>query len=159
MSVLTCYLVRRRLGAWVDNALPEASRASTAVHVERCPRCQKEVDTLRRLRGMLQAALSPAEPDWAGFWPGIVRGIDDAKHRPVAVPRRSAVFGRRWAFGSAAVTAALLASLMVWQLLPGRPREAEAQVVVHSADSPGRSVMVYSTPDQDMTVVWVLGLD
>lgn len=107
---------------------------------------------------MVRAALTLPDPDWTGFWPAIVRGIQDAKH-PVPAARRPMTFGRRWAFGSAAVAAALLVSLTVWQLLPGRPREAEAQVVVHSADSPGRSVMVYSTPDQDMTVVWVLGLD
>ena len=158
MNVMTCYLVRRRLGAWVDGALDERRAAGIAAHVARCARCPHEVESMRRLRTLLQAALTPVEPDWTAFWPGIVRGIQDARV-PAPAARRSFAFGRRWAFGSAAVAAAILASLMVWQLLPGRPREAEAQVVVRSADSPGRSVMVYSTPDQDMTVVWVFERD
>jgi anti-sigma factor RsiW len=158
MSVVTCYLVRRRLGAFVDGGLPEAVAASTAAHVARCARCQREVESLHRLQGLLRAALTPADPDWTGFWQGIVRGIENAR-QPVPAVRRWAGLGRRWAFGSVAIATALLVSLTIWQLLPGRPREAEAQVVVRSADSPGRSVMVYSTPDQDMTVVWVFGLD
>ena len=113
---------------------------------------------MRRLGALLRAAVVAPEPDWTGFWPGVVRGIEAAK-RPVAAPRRSALRRHGWAFGSAAVAAALLASLTVWQLVPGRQRPAEAHVVVQSADSPGRSVMVYSMPEQDMTVVWVFGLD
>ena len=40
-------------------------------------------------------------------------------------------------------------------------RLVEAPVVVSSANSdyPGASLMVYHTPERDMTVVWVFGVD
>jgi len=63
------------------------------------------------------------------------------------------------AVGSALV-AAFLVSIMLWESGPV-PHVLEAPVVVNSANSdyPGASLMVYHTPERDMTVVWVFGLD
>jgi hypothetical protein len=65
----------------------------------------------------------------------------------------------RWAYGGA-LAAALLVSLTVWQLMP-TALAPDMPVIVRSADSgdPHATVMVYSTPERDLTVVWVLGLD
>lgn len=100
---------------------------------------------------------SRAEPDWTGFWPAIVRGIEDARHReaPLVAPR-----GRpRWALGGA-LAVVLLGSLTLWQTL-STPLDPAAPVVVSAAhtDDPRGTVMVYSTHEKDVTVVWVLGLD
>ena len=100
------------------------------------------------------------EPDWTGFWPGIVRGIEDERHRVVpASPRPAWRLWPQWAMGGAAV-AALALSLVVWQGARG-PVPAEAGVLVHSANTehPGGSVMVYTPPDQNMAVVWVFDTD
>jgi len=164
--VLTCYRTRRRIGAYLDGALDPGQAQSTARHLETCRRCQQEADELRRLQGMLRSTLTPAQPDWTGFWQGVVRGIEDGRSlRPVAVKRPwwhpALTWRPRWALGGA-LAAALLTSIGVWELMPGGPAMlSDAGVLVTSAstEEPGGTVMVYSTPEQDVAVVWVFGLD
>ena len=161
--MLTCYRTRKRIGAYLDGAL-EGPRAESAVrHLAACTACQQEAEGLRRMRALLQQALSPArhvpEPDWTGFWPGIVRGIEQAKRRAPVRALQPAWRRPRWAIGGALV-AAFLVSMMLWESDPVLP-VLEAPVVVNSANSdhPGASLMVYHTPERDMTVVWVFGVD
>jgi anti-sigma factor RsiW len=158
---LTCYRTRRRIGAYLDGALDQEAARSTADHLASCGGCQGEAGELRRLRGLLQSTLTPAEPDWTGFWPGVVRGIEDRRDvRPMPVGRGwwQSAWGPRWALGGA--LAVLLTAVGVWQMAPG-PRPSEAGVVVTSAstEDPRGTVMVYSTQEQDVAVVWVFGLD
>lgn len=156
--MLKCYRTRQRLSAFLDGALDDATTRTTVAHLTSCDACQKEADQFRRLHAMLQrtAAAAP-EPDWTGFWPGVVRGVQDAKRAPVARPRR-AFWQPRWALGSA--VAAILMSVGVWQLMPD-PGTMDAGVIVSSArtEDPRGTVMVYSNKEQDVAVVWVLGLD
>jgi hypothetical protein len=116
------------------------------------------------MKTLLQRTLTPpavpAEPDWTAFWPGVLRGIEDAGRAPAAASR-PLWLRPRWALGGALV-AALLVSATLWQWqADAPPASSENPVVVSSADTdhPGGSVMVYHTPDRDMTVVWVFGLD
>jgi len=156
--VLSCYLHRRRISAWLDGALDDQLRRSTAAHVDRCSRCAGEAESFRRLKSLFTAVAQPAPPDWTGFWPGVVRGIQDAREtRPV--PRRSMWRAPRWAYGGA-LAAALLLSVGVWQFAPST-LSPDAPVIVRSADTgdPQATVMVYSTVDRDLTVVWVVGLE
>jgi anti-sigma factor RsiW len=159
--VLTCYLTRRRLDAYLDGALDEGAAKSAAVHLQSCSRCQREADQLRRLRNLLRRTLNPlAEPEWTGFWPGIVRGIEDARRAPSPVAAQRVWWRPRLAMGGA-VAAVLLAAVTVWQMLPGGHVPGEGSVIVSSANTehPGARVMVYSTPERDVTVVWVVGLE
>ncbi len=138
-----------------------------ARHLSTCARCQGEAENIRRVRALLQRTLSlgqnRAEPDWSGFWPGIVRGIEDAKHRGMSVPvvgRGSWWWRPRLTLGGALVAAALV-SVSFWQL-NSSPLAPEAPIFVSSAhtDDPRGTVMVYSPHEQqDVAVVWVLGLD
>jgi anti-sigma factor RsiW len=156
--VLTCYRTRQRLSAFLDGELDDATTRTTVAHLTSCGACQKEADQFRRLHSMLQRTASAApEPDWTGFWPGVVRGVQDAKRAPVVRPRR-AFWQPRWAVGSA--VAAILMSVGVWQLMPD-PATMDAGVIVSSArtEDPRGTVMVYSNKEQDVAVVWVLGLD
>jgi anti-sigma factor RsiW len=161
--VLTCYRTRKKIGAWLDQALDAETARATATHVAACEGCAREAEELRRLRGLLRSTLTTAEPEWTGFWQGIVRGIEDQKAaRPAPAPRRWWQWDWRpgWAVGSA-LAAALLVTLGVWQWTPTGPTPAQAGVMVTSArtDDPRGTVMVYSTPEQDVAVVWVFGLD
>jgi anti-sigma factor RsiW len=162
--VLTCYLTRRRIGAYLDGALDPGPARSTAAHLTACARCQCEADELRRLHGLLRSNLAPAEPDWTGFWQGVVRGIEDGRSlRRVPVQRPwwqlAASWRPRWALGGA-LAVAMLMSVGVWEWMPG-PTLSDAGVLVTSAstEDPSGTVMVYSTPEQDVAVVWVFGLD
>jgi anti-sigma factor RsiW len=155
--VLSHYLNRRRLGAYLDGALDEGTARSTAAHLATCGVCQREADGLRRLRTLLQRDAFIAEPDWTGFWPGVIRGVEAAKTaRPAPASRRA--WRPQWALGGA-LAAAILLSIGVWQFGPGgTPQDG---VIVRSASTgdPSATVMVYGTPERDVAVVWVLGLD
>jgi anti-sigma factor RsiW len=157
--VLTHYFSRRRLGAYLDGALDDVTARSTAAHVTTCAACGREIDALRRLRALLHDTRAVAEPDWTGFWPGVVRGVEAAKHAPlVPVASRRAAWRPQWALGGV-LAAALLVSIGVWQFGPGGvPQDG---VIVRSASTgdPGATVMVYGPPERDVAVVWVLGLD
>jgi anti-sigma factor RsiW len=155
--VLSHYLNRRRLGAYLDGALDEGTARSTAAHLATCGVCQREADALRRLRALLQQGSTVADPDWTGFWAGVVRGVEAAKTtRPVPVTRRA--WRPQWALGGA-LAAALLVSIGIWQFGPGG--SSQDGVIVRSASTgdPSATVMVYGPPERDVAVVWVLGLD
>ena len=97
------------------------------------------------------------DPDWTGFWPGVVRGIED---RRVLRPVRGAArwWSPQWA--AAALAATLLVSLGIWQFGPGTsPLEPGVLVSSASTGDPRATVMVYGSPERDVAVVWVLGLD
>lgn len=156
--MLSHYLNRRRLGAYLDAALDENTARSTASHLATCGVCQREAEELRRLRALLQQRAAVADPDWTGFWAGVVRGVEAAKTtRPVPVSRRA--WRPQWALGGA-LAAALLASIGIWQFGPGGGSSQDG-VIVRSASTgdPRATVMVYGTPERDVAVVWVLGLD
>jgi len=115
---------------------------------------------------MLRRTLSPtaraADPDWAAFWPGIVRGIEDARGKnapPVPTSVRKWRWNPRWALGGAALAVGIL-SFSLWRAMPDF-LASDPPVVVSSAhtDDPNGTVMVYSGHGKDVTVVWVLGLE
>jgi anti-sigma factor RsiW len=167
MVVFTCFLTRRRIGAYLDGALENEAARSIARHLSGCAKCQGEAENIRRVLALVQRSMTlstqRAEPDWSGFWPGIVRGIEDAKHRGMAAPvvvRRS-WWSRPRLTLSGALVAAALASVTLWQLTSG-PLAPDAPIFVSSAhtDDPRGTVVVYSPHEQrDVAVVWVLGLD
>lgn len=159
--MLTCFFAHRRLGAYLDGALDEPVARSTASHLAVCTRCQREIESLRSLRAALQRLRPAPEPDWTGFWPGVVRRIEEARLLGSSPVRRRGWRQPRWALGGAAL-AAVAVSVVAWQLStsPIAPSDFPP-VMIRSADTddPRGSVMVYSTREQDVTVVWVLGLD
>lgn len=162
MPSLGCLWNRPRLERLVDGALgPRAGRAATS-HAARCPRCGGEVEQLTRLRLLIRSsAPDVADPDWAGFWPAVRVRLAREAPRPVReswwLPVWKPVWGHpRVALGSLMVSG-LAAALVLW---PGpqvtTPTFAAPVVVqdVSSAD-PDRSVMVYSSPEDDVTVIWI----
>jgi anti-sigma factor RsiW len=152
--VLTCYRTRRRIGAYLDEALDDRESASAAAHIAVCARCHAEVDSLRRLSAMLRRSVpQPPLPDWTGFWEGVRRGIE---------PRRVEVRARpRWRprlVAGTALAAVVGLAVFMWQA-PRNPftPQAAAAISVSSADTahPGGTVMVYSPPEKDLAVVWL----
>src|SRR5262245_66410638 len=96
------------------------------MHLKGCVTCQREADTLRRLQAMLRRTLSSgargSEPDWTGFWPGIVRGIEGARGKnapPVPAPARQGWGNPGWALGGAALAVGLLSYSPFWLVVPG----------------------------------------
>ena len=128
--------------------------------VTSCASCQREVGEIRRVKTLVsQAAAAVPEPDWTGFWPGIVRGIEDERRRVVATPpARPWRLWPQWVGGVA--LAGLVAAVVLWQGAHG-PAPAAAGVLVNAAttENPGATVMVYTPPDRNMAVVWVFDSD
>jgi anti-sigma factor RsiW len=158
MDVLSHFLTRRRIGAYLDGGLNARDMRATEAHLTRCATCRRTADALRRLREALQRSLTPRDPDWTGFWQGVVRGIETDRLRAPAPERARRAFGwrPRWALGGA-VAAALAVSITLWQGGGRTPMLTETPIVVNNASTahPDGSVMVYSTPDKAVTVVWV----
>ena len=159
MPSLGCLWSRPRLERLVDGALgPRAGRWTTS-HAARCARCGDEVEQLTRIRLLVRsAAPDVADPEWTGFWPAVRVRIASEAPRPVReswwLPYWKPVWGHpRVALGSLMVSSLAL-GLMLW---PGAPVNLAAPVTVQEVSSadPDRSVMVYSSPDDGVTVIWV----
>ena len=159
MPSLGCLWNRPRLERLVDGALgPRAGRV-TASHAARCPRCGGLVEQLTRLRLLIRSsAPEVVDPDWVSFWPAVRVRIASEAPRPAReswwLPFWKPVWGHpRVALGSLMVST-LVVALVLW---PSAQMTLAAPVVVHDVSSadPDRSVMVYSSPDDDVTVIWV----
>jgi predicted anti-sigma-YlaC factor YlaD len=153
---LTCYLTRRRIGAWLDGALPDGTARVVATHLDGCAGCRGEAQILRRTRELVRAAATAAEPDWTGFWAGIVRGIEagsagPARVRDLLAPRRR--------FALVGALAAALLAVTVWSGDSPTMPQLVTSVALADTEYPHGSVMVYTPPEDDMTVIWVFGSD
>jgi len=177
-----CWLVRRRLGAYQDGELSAGARHRVEAHVRGCTQCGGELSALGRLRAAL--ALDTADPPeavWTAFWPQ----VRDRIAAPAPAPKSA--WERGWEsvrarprFGLvpalAAATLAVLAVVAPWQRVPqqapaptlvasglespGVQQAALDQVVIQSIETedPDLPVMVYASPESDVTVLWVFGL-
>jgi anti-sigma factor RsiW len=161
MRSVACAVVRPRLERHADGALGARTTRFVVAHLEGCPGCRKASEEWLRLRVLVrQAASVSSEPDWSGFWPPVRARIVSEEPRPVReswwVPLWMPVWGHpRLAFG-AALLAVLVAAFSFW---PVDDAAFASQVNVQdvSADDPDRSVMVYSSRDHGVTVIWVFG--
>ncbi len=163
MLSLGCLWNRPRLERLVDGALGPRGSRMAAAHVAHCQRCDGEVERLHRLRRLIRTAEPRiADPDWAGFWPAVRVRIASEVPQPVReawwLPFWKPVWGHpQVALGSLAVSS-LAVALVLWPSSPVTvPRAVAARVVVQdvSTADPDRSLMVYSSPDDDVTVIWV----
>jgi len=162
--------VRRRLGAYRDRELSPGRQARVEGHLAVCAGCQAELRGLERLARWFSASVpEPPEAFWQAFWPSV-----RARLEPAPAPARwerllGPLLGHpRLALGSAAgaalVTLALLVPWTAERLLTPAPDltapVAEA-MAIHSVETsqPDSSVMLFTNQDQDLTVIWVFGLD
>lgn len=179
-----CWLVRRRLGAYQDGELSPAARNRVSAHVRGCEPCGRESTALARLRATLTLdAADPSEAVWTTFWPQVRARIATTAPAPRPVWWRAWEEVRirpRLALGPALTAGALavLAVVAPWQRAPQQtPTPAPAyvaggletagiqpialdQVVIQSIETedPDVPVMVYASPESNVTVLWVFGL-
>ena len=168
MISFNCFRARRRLGAFLDDALPEGRSEAIVSHLSSCEGCRGEATRLKRLRSLLRATLRPGpEPDWSGFWPAIRERLLAETPRPV---------GREpwWRLGwrpvwshprltvGGALAGLLLLTAALWQSDVWRSGHAMSPwMIVSSVETvqPNSSVMVFSSHDSEMTMIWVFGLE
>lgn len=121
---------------------------------------------LERLSALLRVtSLTGPDPDWSAFWPGIRRRIVTEGSRPwreawwrgLVWPLRAIP---RLALGGA-VAGLLVMGAVVWKTGLRDPLAPPLGIVlsaVEIAASDG-SVLVFSSPEEEMTVIWVIGLE
>ena len=110
---------------------------------------------------MQSAEARVVDPDWVGFWPAVRQRIAAEHPAPVRdawwLPFWRPVWGHpRVALGGLVVSS-LAAALVLWPSPETTTAALAAPVQVQdvSTTDPDRSVMVYSNPDDDVTVIWV----
>ena len=177
-----CWLIRRQLDAYQDGELLPEARSRVGAHLSGCEPCSRQVEALARLRTAL--ALDEADPSeamWTAFWPQVRARIAAPTPAPESVWKRvwGAVRVRPRLGLTPALAAAALAVLAIvapWQRAPqhtpspasvaGGLETASIQpagldhVVIQSIETedPDLPVMVYASPESDVTVLWVFGL-
>ena len=174
-----CWLIRRQLGAYQDGELSPGTRARVERHLGRCDACGRELAGLGRLRAALALDVAdPPEAVWTAFWPQVRDRIGTTAPEPEPVWRRALgaiAPRRRLAPALAAAALAVVAVVAPWQRAPqvpaptapsapsavlGHPAALD-QVVIQSIETadPDTPVMVYASPESDVTVLWVFGLE
>ncbi len=108
------------------------------------------------------AAPAAGSPDWTGFWPGVVRRIEDGRARkPIEIGWSwpGALWRPRLAYGGA-LAAALLATITAWQTFyPAAVSEEGVVVSAARTEVPDATVMVYEPAERDLAVVWLFDSD
>lgn len=158
MTSLKCFWIKRRLAPYLDGALSGERAEAVASHLRGCAECRGEASRLERLRGLLRSTFTVGpDPDWTRFWDGVRGRIISERPRP-----RSEAWGwsPRLALGGALAALFLLAALL-WPIGPTERPARPAGVVVNAVETshPDDNLLVFSSPEDDMTVIWVLGPD
>jgi len=163
-----CLWNRPRLERYADGALTPRLTRSVEAHVGSCEACLGRLDREVHLRSLVKSAIpEPGEPDWTGFWPGVQARLLREKPAPIRddpwwVPLWRPFWGHpRLALGGG-MAAVLAVTLSLWPGQEGQvPAAWAGPVVVQDVGTPDpeRTVMVYSTPDQALTVIWLFPLE
>jgi len=163
---LRCLWIRRRIGPYLDQALAEDPTRAVARHLNGCADCRELAGRQQRLMSRVgELAGDPTEPKWNAFWPGVRARILSEAPLAGRPPWRSPLLWPlgslpRVAVGSAMAGVVLFLGLVFWENhYPVAPPEPGVVVGTLETASPNASVMVFSTPEQEMTVIWVFGLD
>jgi anti-sigma factor RsiW len=167
MLRLGCLWNRSRLERYVDGALGNHSARRVESHLAHCPACLARTESARRIRVLVHAASpDPVQPDWSGFWPVVHARILRERPKPVRdawwLPLWSPFWGHPRIAVGGVVAAGLILTLSLWPASDNQSSVAWAGPVVVqdvSTPDPDRSVMVYSVPDQALTVIWLFSAD
>ena len=156
-----CLWNRPRLERYADGALGPRMTRLVKGHLGQCGDCLHRVENQLQLSSLVKVSVpEPADPNWSGFWPGIQARIQRDEPKPIRdpwwVPLWKPFWGHpRLALGGVMV-AVLAVALSLWPFQGGETAWAGSVVVQDVGTSdPGRTVMVYSSPDQALTVIWL----
>jgi anti-sigma factor RsiW len=147
----------------LDGMLRPWAARRVAAHLESCPACRSRAEGFSRIRALVQASVAEvAEPDWAEFWSTVHGRILRETPRPVRdawwLPLWKPFWGHpRLAVGSA-LAAGLAVTLLFWSGTDNTASLAWAEPVIVqdvSTQDPDRSVMLYASSDQTLTVIWL----
>jgi hypothetical protein len=115
---------RESLGAYALGHLPDDERAGLEAHLEGCPECRSELESLESVARLLPLA----DPERLGAEPSLPRGLGDRVMASIAAERKvSRRRRRRFGFALSGVAAAAAAAVLAIFVLSGGGEEAPAQ--------------------------------
>ncbi|MBI3252829.1 MAG: zf-HC2 domain-containing protein [Candidatus Omnitrophica bacterium] len=59
---MNCEKIKESVYKWLDDEMPEAQKGGLLAHLEACPHCRKEAESIRSLNDSLRASFSAIEP-------------------------------------------------------------------------------------------------
>jgi Putative zinc-finger len=115
---------RESLGAYALGHLPDDERRGLEAHLEGCPECRSELESLESVARLLPLA----DPERLGTEPSLPRGLGDRLMASIAAERKvSRRRRRRFGFALGGAAAAAAAAVLAIFVLSGGSDEAPAQ--------------------------------
>lgn len=134
MTTERCREWRVSLGAHALGQLPEEERAALEAHLEGCPECRAELDSLAGVARLLPLA----DPEHFGTAPAPPPSLGDKVAAAIRAERRSARRRRlRLGLTFSGVTAAVAAAALAIFVLPGGSGSSPEQHVAFASLPPG----------------------
>jgi anti-sigma factor RsiW len=166
---VSCATILPRIGPYLDGELREDDRQRVEAHVASCQRCSTEVRRVGALRGLLQQGLAVSLPaaDANVFWDRVEQKIEahrSSRWRGLQRIRELFWFYPRLRWIPAAVLGATVLVFAADRVMrpsvePGgrlaAPDVSRGAVVESVEGGPSSSVFLFSTPDQQLNIIWV----
>jgi len=160
--------ISRYLTAYVDGELSGRRRAQVERHIERCPACAAELDSIRASDRLLKLSTPPPVTDarWRTFDRELAAALDrvdreQARRARAPEARPIERVDRRLALATAGIVAAAVLAVVVLSpvgVFDGRGvAEGGNECIVDSIESyaSGYTPMFFTSDDPEMTVIWV----
>jgi len=159
---MICRDIENMLDRFLDGELEARSMRAVALHVTRCPACERLLQELERLQDLLVEGVNQAvaHVDFTRFWPDIAGQAEVVQRSFGGVRERLRAFAARPAVVAAVMGVALLVSgIEIWRAgtsfptaTPGPPNN---QARIDSLVSDAPSVALLSEPVSNTTVIWI----
>jgi anti-sigma factor RsiW len=163
---MTCRDTEKLLDLFLDGELEARAMRTVALHVTRCAACEGDLQHRERVQDAVAETFADAvaEVDFSTFWPSVETRIAAPpgpwRGRARRAAHRLAAAGRSPLVATATTAAAVaLAALLLWRGLPppaAPPAARNNQVRIESLASDARSVALFSEPETQTTVIWVV---
>jgi len=136
---MTCRTIQRWLAAYVGNELTPRRAAAVQTHLERCPACRGEHDSLREAMAALHRAAAPLPEDEAipakMIWQGVERRLRARTDRRRRVA--SLLLKRPLPVAAATAFLALLAVVLGFMIRPLDDAPTASEIVKATRDDGG----------------------
>jgi len=159
---MICRDIENMLDRFLDGELEARSMRAVALHVTRCPACERLLQELERLQDMVVEGVNEAvaRVDFTRFWSDIAGQAEVVQRSFGGVRERLRAAAARPAVIAAMMAVALLVSaLEIWRvgtsLSAVAPAPANNQARIDSLVSDAPSVALLSEPVSNTTVIWV----
>jgi len=159
---MICRDIENMLDRFLDGELEARSMRAVALHVTRCPACERLLQELERLQDLVVDGVNEAVAgvDFTRFWPDITARAETVQRSFGGVGERLRALAARPAVIAAAMAAALLVSVMgLWRagttLSSATLTPPNNQARIDSLVSDVPSVALLSEPVSNTTVIWI----